>query len=206
MLNNIKQSIFKHLKTDKPKYPLKFYRNTSGRYGVSYNNTHICTCSEEQMMEVQEHFDNGYDGNNLTIISDELKLKYNEKIKKNRTSHKRRRRKGRTFRDSKLQFEQKPTGRLQVRVNDNGRVHTICQCYPNQKDSVVSDFNSLKKFYDLEMVKHKMKMEYNLRGKGKVNDVKHIISVDNDGTIYKDGKYIKVNKRIYELVNGLLEG
>ena len=186
------------------KQPLKFYKNISGRYSVSFNGKHICTCKEEQIVEIQKHFDNRYGKETIDDISEELKLKYNEKIKR-KMKKVRRHKNYKTYRESKLQFETKPRGRVQVRVNDNGKVHTICQCYPDQKDEVIRKYDILKKTNDLEILKKKMKDEYNLRGKSKdVERVKHVISVDNDGAVYKDGKYIKVSKSIYDLVNGLI--
>lgn len=185
------------------KNPLKFYENRSGRYSVNYKNTHICTCTKEEIPEIQKHFDKQYRKKPVEDISEELKVRYNEKIKRNKIKEKRHRN-SKTYKESKLQFEEKPTGRIQVRVNDNGKVHTICQCYPDQKFDVIKKFNELKKTHELDSLKSKMKKEYNLRGKSRDDDAKHTISISDDGAIYKDGKYMKVNKSIYDFVNGIL--
>ena len=185
------------------KHPLKFYVNRSGRYSVNYRNTHICTCKEDEIIEIQKQFDKMYGKMSIEEISDELKVKYNEKIKRNKRKESRHRN-CKTYKESRLQFEEKPTGRIQVRVNDNGKIHTICQCYPDQKLDVVKKFNELKKTYELDSLKTMMKREYNLRGKSRDDGVKHTISISDDGAIYKDGKYMKVNKSIYDFVNGIL--
>lgn len=185
------------------KQPLKFYRNKSGRYSVNYKNTHVCTCDESEIVEIQKQFDKQFGRKDIEEISDELKVKYNEKIKRNIKKDKKHRN-CKTYKESRLQFEEKPTGRMQVRVNDNGKIHTICQCYPNQKEEIIKRYDLLKKSNDLDSLKMKMKKDYNLRGKARDSEAKHIISINDDGTIYKDGKYIKVSRNIYDLVNGLI--
>lgn len=190
-------------------YELKFYENRNGRHTVQYNGTHLCTCGIGEFDDVREYFNSHYNGDNLEQVSSELKGRFNMKIYENRVYTKSRKRKGkpgrrkRGYRENSLQFEVKPTGRVQVRVMDNGRINTICQCYGGQVKEVQKEYDSLKRTHSLDEIKVIMKNKYNLRknGRGYGN---HEIVIGSNGLCYKDGKLQKLDPSIYKRVDDFL--
>ena len=201
-------------KMSNPSDDLKFYENRSGRMAVHYKSTHLCLCDKGQMDEVKDYFDCNFKGDNLMQVSSELKERYNMKIytarkySKPRKSSKRGR-KAKSYRENRLQFEVKSSGRVQVRVFDKGRVNTICQCYDYQMERVQREYDILKKTHSLDEIKVIMKGQYNIRKNGvrksdKTSSKGHKILIDSNGVVYMDGKLEKIDPNIYDKVNKFL--
>lgn len=191
------------------RYSLKFYHNRNGRYGVHYGKTQLCLCNKSEIVEIQSYFDENFNGKNIDEISQNLKARYNIKvyptrgIKQKPVKAKTSRRRKKSYKQNKLAFEEKRTGRVQVRVMDKGKITTICQCYPNQKEEVSQRFNSLKKTHSLDEIKSIMKEEYNIRKVS--NNVVHEIIIRNNGTVIKDGKLCTIDSKLYELVDKFIQ-
>ena len=193
-------------------YKLRFYENRNGRHTVHYDGTHLCTCGTGEFNDVREYFNTHYDGNNLEQVSSELKGIFNKKIYNNRvytksrkrgkTGTKKRGRRRKSFRENRLQFEDKGTGRIQVKVSDNGKTQTVCQCYKEQIDEVQRKFDSLKYNHGLDEIKVIMKGEYNLHKNGR-NQNKHEIIINSNGLCYKDGRLQKLDPSVYDKANKL---
>lgn len=186
-------------------YPLKFYKtHTDERYNVSYDCIHLCTCHESEIMEVQEFFDKNHDSMSMKEMSEKLKTRYNLKIKRN-VSHpvKRSRipRRLKTYKQNVPTFENKKTGRMQVRVMDKGTTHTLCSCYPHQREEVVSKYNSLKRTHELDDIKDIMKTKYNLRRLDSNRKNVHEININSNGNFFYDGKFIKSDEKLYKLID-----
>lgn len=164
MLERIREILY-WKKMYKPKYPLKFFDTNSQRLNVSYNNYHLCTCAVEQREEVQKYFDKNYDGENLKIMSEKLKQKYNLVIQVNRKKGYKKKKKVKTlnYRTAKLCFNPTPNGRVQVKVRDKKRTHCLCCCYPEQEEEIRRKYDLLKKDNSLETIKIIFKKEYNLQ-------------------------------------------
>ena len=156
--------ILRWKRTKKAKFPLKYYESNKDRYNVQYNNVHLCTCNRSQGEEVQKDFDRLFDGKNIDDVSRNLKDKYNMKIQNNKSVKRKKKQIKGTYRTNKLCFNNhKNNGRLQVKVRHNGKPHTICNCYPHQKDEIRRKYDILKKDNNLETIKIIMKNDYNLR-------------------------------------------
>ena len=189
------------------KYPLKFYKTRSeGRYSVIYGKNHLCNCSYENARKVQDYFDEHFNGKNLNHVTSELKKKHNQIIKTRKRG-----RKPKSYKRNHLRFQPRKNGRLEVAVSDKGKTHTLCSCNPNQKEQVSSRYDELKTEHDLDYIKKTMKEEFNLRVNGRVNgkynsndNVKHQISIREDGVVFKDGQYVCVNEQLYDIVSMLL--
>ena len=165
---------------------IKFYYNKhTGRYGALYDNNFLCTCKEEEIKDVQNQFDDEYDGHNLEDVALSLKTKYNLS------------RRYQTYKDGTLRFSKKGD-RLTAHINHECKTHTICSCYPNQKDEVTEKFNTLRKTRDLESIKKIMKDQYNIIGKNNRRPLDVVYTIDENGTIYKNGK-------LYGVVNQLAQ-
>lgn len=197
--NKENETIETHKKQPKP----KFYKKPNGRYQVTYKSNHICTCEEAEIGQVQEYFQQNYNGENITEISNTLKKQYNIKIqhnKKYKKTKKAGRKKG-TWKNNKLTFEDKPSGRCQVRVMDNGKYRTVCSCNINQKQEVTRRWNNLKKTHKFNEIRDIMKNDYNLRQlpprKPRKMGEQHSVTINSRGQIYLDGKFMKVDKEIY---------
>ena len=183
------------LPESKRKNVLKFYSNKqNNRYGVLYNNTFLCSCEEDEIEEVQKYFDRTYDGSNLEEIISSLKTKYNLS------------RRNQTYKDGVLRFSKKDK-RLVATINHERKTHTICSCYPFQKEEVTEKFNTLRKTRDLESIKRTMKKQYTIQGKKNRNprNVDGEITLGKNGTIYKNGKLCKVDPKFYEFVDSFLK-
>ena len=183
------------------KYELKFYDHGNGRYNVQYRGNYMCFCNKEDIYEVQSYFDNNFDGKNLENISDELRTKYNmvkrqRKPMKNSTS----RRKRKTYKTSNLSFENRKNGRMQVRVMDKGKTHSLCCCYPYQREQVIDKFNYLKKDHTLDEIKKILKDDYNIR-KTKKQTSNHNVSINSNGMVWKDGRFVKVDSKLFDLID-----
>ena len=190
-----KPVLMKHtLPKDERKHELKFYHNkVHDRYGVFYKNKHLCACSENEIIEIQDYFDKNYNGRNIEPIKEELKNKYNM-VKKNPT-HK----------DANIVFNKRGNGRLTAMIHVKGKTHSICSCNYEQADEVSDMYNSLKKNHDLEYIKEKMKAKYNYpQYKSKKTQQKHVISIDDNGMCYKDGKMIGVDSKLYKVVENYI--
>lgn len=177
----------KHL-FSKRKNDVKFYYNkNTGRYGALYNNNFLCTCKENEIKDVQKQFDKEFNGHNLEEVTISLKTKYNIG------------RRYQTYKDGTLRFTPK-NGRLTAHINHECKTHTICSCYPNERDEVTEKFNTLRKTRDLESIKKIMKEQYNIQGKRNRKPMHEgvVYTIDKNGTIYKDGK-------IYGIVNQLMQ-
>ena len=194
---------------------LKFYENRKGRFAVQYNRNHLCLCDKDEKEEVEKYFRTHYKGDNLEEISTELKKRYNQKIYANRkyvngkkrTGGKRKGKRGRkpkSYRENRLQFQEKNGGRIQIRVSDKGRVHTICQCYPDQKEEAIRRYELLKRNHSLDEIKVVMKNDYNIQRKNKDRGISHNIQIDSNGTCYKDGKLCKIDPEMYDTINRYL--
>ena len=172
------------------KNELKFYYNgNTGRYGVLYHNKFICACSKEDIGEVQTIFDDEFNGKNLKNVSLNLRKRYNKV------------RRYQTYKDGNLRFSERD-GRLTATITDNKKKHTICSCYPNQKDEVIAKYNSLKETRDLETIKSVMKSQYNIQGrKPSTSYDGNTISICQNGTIYKNGKFCKADPQLYEYIS-----
>lgn len=170
---------------------LKYYYNKSnGRYAVHLNNTYICACAKDDITNVQKDFDNTFNGDNLNDVSLMLRKKYNLNMR------------NQTYKEANLSFE-KRGGRLSARITHNRKSHTICSCYPEQREEVRNKFNELRETRDLESIKRIMKKQYNIRGRKpkKILQDDGIISLCENGTIYKDGKLCKVDPKLYEYID-----
>ena len=203
MIRKILNRLFKRTnepetQTEEPKP--KFYKKQNGRYQVTYKSNHLCTCEEEEIPQVQEYFQQNYDGENITEISNTLKEQYNIKIqhnKKYKKAKKTGKRRG-TWKSNKLTFEDKPSGRCQVRVMDNGKYRTVCSCNTNQKHEVTRRWNNLKKTHKFNEIRDIMKKDYNLRQlPPRKMEEDHSVTINSRGQIYLDGKFMKVDKEIY---------
>ena len=159
------RKILRWKRVKSPKFPLKFYDTHRERWNVQYDNVHLCTCKTDEKEEIQNYFDKTFKGDNLYEISKVLKEKYNLKIQINKTYSKRKTKKPKlaTYKTAKLCFNNVGGGRVQVKVRDNGVTHTICNCYPSQKEEVLQKYNILKKNNNLETIKIILKKEYNLK-------------------------------------------
>ena len=191
----------KNIRTE-PEHHLNFYRtHTENRYNATYKNKHLCTCHKDQIDNVQEYFDEYYNKKSLDEISSELKARYNLRIKKNRPIAEQSRipKTRKSYKHNNLSFEKKKTGRCQVRINDKKKIHTICSCYPHQKDKVINDYNMLKKEHGIEEIKKIMKRKYNLRVT-KNRDI-HEININSKGNCFYDGKFVKNDDRIYKVLD-----
>lgn len=168
---------------------VKFYYNKhTGRYGALYHNNFLCTCKEEEIKDVQNQFDNEFNGRNLEDVTIALKTRFNVS------------RRYQTYKDGTLRFSSK-NGRLTATINHECKTHTICSCYPNQREEVTEKFNTLRKTRDLESIKKTMKEQYNIQRKGNKpiqRDVGVVYTIDENGTIYKNGK-------LYGVVNQLMQ-
>ena len=141
-----------------------------------------------------------------------MKNKYNIKdTPKEIAKPKRKGKANSSYSENNVLFELRETGRVQVRVSDKGKTHTLCSCNPNQKEQVSSRYDELKTEHDLDYIKKTMKEEFNLRVNGRVNgkynsndNVKHQISIREDGVVFKDGQYVCVNEQLYDIVSMLL--
>ena len=268
------------------KYPLKFYDSVEGRCNVQYSRDYLCACDNDKKREVQEYFDEHFNGRNIKKISEELKVKHNTRIKSKKrgrkpksykknhlrfqvrkdsrievavsdkghthvicycdedqiddvqayydslkksnslddvkikmkqkfnkkTCNRKSRPKNNTYKESKLSFEVKQTGRVQVRVRDNGKIHTICSCSPLQVDEVRERYDGLKHNHDLDEIKLLMKKEFNKKinwKSEKANDIHtkgiHHIMLNENGSIYQDGHFVCVDDSLYSLVDKLLK-
>ena len=168
---------------------VKFYFNKhTGRYGALYQNNFLCTCKEEEIKDVQKQFDKEFNGRNLEDVTTALKTRFNVS------------RRYQTYKTGTLRFTPK-NNRLTAHINHECKTHTICSCYPNQKREVTEKFNTLRKTKDLESIKRIMKEQYNIQRKGNMpvqNDVGVVYTIDENGTIYKNGK-------LYGIVNQLMQ-
>lgn len=167
MLEKIRKILHYKRKT-KQEYPLKFYETmTENRYTVKYKDIHICTCDKKQKQEVLNYFNENYNGKNIYEISDKLKKRYNIKIQNGKTypkgKGKSKKSKKVNYKTAKLCFNPTPDNRLQVKVRDKGKTHTVCNCYPYQKEEVLEKYNMLKKKNNLDTIKIILKEDYNLR-------------------------------------------
>lgn len=187
------------------KYPLKFYATKNeDRYNVHYKQKHLCTCHKTNIMDIQNYFDENYDETNIPEIREALKQKYNIKIKRNVKKNIRKSRipkKLRNYKQNRPSFENKKNGRVQVRVNDKDKIHTLCSCYPYQKNDIVSEYDVLKRTHDLPEIKKILKSKYNLRKVNVKDNFMHDIHITQNGSFFYDGKFIKVDKDLYDVVN-----
>ena len=190
------------LPQDKRVWGVKFYKNNNGRYTAMYNKKYLCMCSYEDIPKIQQYFDKRYKGDNLDNISKNLKKKYNCSIQK-----KKRGVKPKPYSENNLNFQTKPNGRLTVRVSDNGKQHSICQCYESEREEVLRTFNLLKKNHDIESIKKIMRSKYNIIHRKRIvtNQIKHEINIRDDGTVFKDGKLMTVDNAIYDFINNYIE-
>lgn len=165
---------------------VKFYYNKhTGRYGALYDNNFLCTCKEEEIKDVQNQFDKEYDGHNLEEVTLALKTRFNMS------------RRYQTYKDGTLRFTPKQ-GRLTAHINHECKTHTICSCYPSEREEVTEKFNTLRKTRDLESIKRIMKDQYNIIGKNNRKPLNVVYTIDENGTIYKNGK-------LYGVVNQLVQ-
>lgn len=184
---NANVGLEKHLYSER-KNDVKFYYNkNTKRYGCLYNNNFVCTCRENEIRDVQKHFDKMFNGHNLEEVTESLRDKYNLS------------KRYQTYKNGTLRFTPK-NGRLTAHINHECKTHTICSCYPNQREEVTDKFNTLRKTRDLESIKKTMKEQYNIQGRKTIeptpNGVKY--TIDENGTIYKNGK-------LYGVVNQLMQ-
>lgn len=195
---------------------LRFQPRKNGRLKVAVSDkgkTHtICNCYNYQIEQVKKDFENIKTNHSLDEIKEMMKNKYNIKdTPKEIVKPKRKGKSNRGYSENKVLFELRETGRVQVRVSDKGKTHTICSCNPNQKEQVSSRYDELKTEHDLDYIKKTMKEEFNLRVNGRVNgkynsndNVKHQISIREDGVVFKDGQYVCVNEQLYDIISKLL--
>ena len=199
------------------KNSLRFQPRKNGRLEVAVSDkgrTHVvCNCYRDQMEQVQEDFENIKSNHSLDEIKEMMKNKYNIKdTPKEIAKPKRKGKANSSYSENNVLFELRETGRVQVRVSDKGKTHTLCSCNPDQKEQVSSRYDELKTKHDLDYIKKTRKEEFNLRVNGRVNgkyepmnNVKHQISIREDGVVFKDGKYVCVNEQLYDIVSKLLQ-
>lgn len=163
MLSKIRNILHKRFGNNKNS-DLRFYNSNENRYNVHYKKVHLCTCNKSQKEEVEQYFVKHFDGENISEISSALKNKYNLKIqnKKSYPNGRKKKPKKVSYKTAKLCFYKTVDGRMQVKVRDNGKSHTVCSCYPHQQEEVLKKFNTLKKENNLETIKIILKEEYNL--------------------------------------------
>jgi hypothetical protein len=184
---NVNVGLEKHLLPKSERVnDVKFYYNKhTGRYGALYDNNFLCTCKKEEIKDVQNQFDKEYDGHNLEEVTLALKTRFNMS------------RRYQTYKDGTLRFTPK-NGRLTAHINHECKTHTICSCYPSQREEVTEKFNTLRKTRDLESIKKIMKNQYNIIGKNNRKPLDVVYTIDENGTIYKNG-------RLYGVVNQLVQ-
>lgn len=176
------------LPSSERKNDLKFYHNgQNGRFGCLYKNTFVCACEENEIRNVQRHFDKMFNGNNLEEVRESLRDKYNL-AKRNQT-----------YKNGILRFSRRDNDRLTATINHNRKTHTICSCHQSQKEEVTKRFNTLRKTRSLESIKETMKREYNIGKKPTLRS--GTITIDMNGAIYKDGKFCKTDPSFYEFVD-----
>ena len=195
---------------------LRFQPRKNGRLKVAVSDkgkTHtICNCYNYQIEQVKKDFENIKTNHSIEEIKEMMRNKYNIKdTPKEISKPKKRAKNNGSYFENNVLFELRETGRVQVRVSDKGKTHTLCSCNPNQKEQVSSRYDELKTEHDLDYIKKTMKEEFNLRVNGRVNDkynsndtVKHQISIREDGVVFKDGQYVCVNEQLYNIISMLL--
>lgn len=183
------------------KYKLKFYDHGNGRYNVQYRGNYMCFCNKDDIGEVQSYFDDNFNGDNVEKISDELRTRYNV-VKKQRKPMKKgtSKRRRKTYKTSNLSFENRKNGRMQVRVMDKGKTHSLCCCYPYQREQVIDKFNYLKKDHTLDEIKKILKDDYNIRKTNKQTS-NHNVSINSNGMVWKDGQFVKVDSKLFDLID-----
>ena len=184
-LPNKNVGLKKHLFSERENDVKFYYNKHTGRYGALYDNNFLCTCKGEEIRDVQNQFDKEYDGHNLEEVALALKKRFNMS------------RRYQTYKDGTLRFSLKG-GRLTAHINHECKTHTICSCYPSEKEEVTEKFNTLRKTRDLESIKKIMKDQYNIQGGKKRKPVDVVYTIDKNGTIYKNGK-------LYGVVNQLVQ-
>ena len=69
-------------------YTLKFYQKKNGRCQATYKSNYLCTCKNNETTEVEQYFNEHFNGENIQQVSDELKKIYNKKIQQNKKYNK----------------------------------------------------------------------------------------------------------------------
>lgn len=201
----------KKKETPTMEYNLKFYPNNRDKNGRGYvqfstkgESRGLCSCEELQFKKIQDEFNEQYNGENLEDLIPVFRDKYNQRIRGKRKQSfkvKRGRKKNTSLKNATLKSNKRGK-RMEMRTRLNGETHHICMCYPYQVDECVKEFNRMKKKenYDIPMIRNALSEKYNVKGKTKTPN----ILIDKNGLIYKDGKFIKENKGLYNLVYSMI--
>lgn len=188
------------LKTEQ-KFELKFYedpKSKTERGTVYYKGKRLCCIYKNQFDEVNKDFNKDFNGENFNS----LKKKYGKKyhlVNKTRRGRK----KVNRLKDTNLIFSDR-NGRVEVRARLKGKTHHICSCNPDEVKTIIKEYNSLKKDknQNIESIKSKLSSKYsrNYGVKNKVNE----ITINSNGLIYRDGKFVKTNQNLYNLINSMM--
>ncbi len=177
------------VKNDKPqqqRYDLRFYHDTDDRCSVWYNKKYVCMCDKHDKTKVEKEFNKIYNGRNFTKTQQYMKKSFNKS-----TRHRKRK--------SDISFIKQKTGRMHVRARKGRKRMNLCSCEPSQKDEILARYNQMKKDgLTFDEIRTIFQNEYNLKRVRRKDE--HTFKVSNNGTVYKDGSFIKVDKKVYDLI------
>lgn len=176
------------MKGDKPqqrKYHLRFYPDTENRCSVWYNKKYLCMCDKKDKHLVENAFNKAYNGRNFFKTQQELKKTFNK------ATRSRRKRSG-------ISFIMQKNGRMHVRAKKGNTRKNLCSCEPSQKDEILERYNQMKDELSFDEIRTIFQNDYNLKRVRRKDE--HTFKISNNGTIYKDGSFVKVDKEIYELI------
>ena len=165
---------------------LRFYHDTEDRCSVWHNKDYLCMCDKHDKSLVEKEFNRLYNGRNFAETQKIMKKAFNKSTRNRR-------------RKSDISFIMQKSGRMHVRAKKGRKRKNLCSCEPSQKEEILARYNQMKKnglsFDEIRVI---FQNDYNL--KRVRNKDEHIFKISNNGTIYKDGSFIKVNKDIYKMI------
>lgn len=175
---------------DKPKQErhLRFYHDTEDRCSAWHNENYLCMCDKTEKDLVEKEFNKVYTGRNIEETSKHLKNIFNKHTKKSK-------------KPAKISFiKQNGTGRIHVRTRHNKKTINLCSCEASQTKEILERYEKMRsKGLPITEIRSIFQEDYNLK-RVKHKD-QHTYTINNNGAVYKDGSFIKVDKKIY----GLLE-
>ena len=170
---------------------LRFYQDTEDRCSVWHNKDYLCMCDKHDKNLVEKEFKKLYNGRNFAETQEAMKKAFNKSTRNRK-------------RRSDISFIMQKTGRMHVRAKDGNTRRNLCSCEPSQKDEILARYNQMKKdglsFNEIRTV---FQNDYNLKRVRRKDE--HEFKISNNGTIYKDGSFIKVNKDIYKMIEEKLK-
>lgn len=169
----------------KPKKSLKFYNDTNERCSAWYNKNYICMCNKVDRNTVEAEFNKTYTGNNLEETQKHMKKCFNKSTRNRRRTD--------------ISFIKQKTGRMHVRGKDGNKRRNLCSCEESQKEEILARYNQMKKDgLSFDEIRTIFRNEYNLKRIRRKDE--HVFKISNNGTVYKDGSFVKIDKKIYELI------